>query len=238
MTDRRVAIVTGGGKGIGEAISKQLLGQNYHVVIAEKDSKLKKNAPHNAFFVECDVGSEKSVKKMVAAALSEYGRIDALVNNAGRLPDESSSFADLTLDLWNEFIQTNLTGHFLCIKHTFAHLKKAKGSIVNIASTRALQAEGNDAAYAASKGGIVALTHSLAVEFGPHVRVNCISPGWIHTQKTKLKEKDHHQHPAGRVGEPEDIANMVSFLLSQESSFITGQNFVVDGGMTIKMIYQ
>jgi NAD(P)-dependent dehydrogenase (short-subunit alcohol dehydrogenase family) len=120
------------------------------------------------------------------------------------------------------------------------------GSIVNIASTRALQSEANTEAYSASKGGVVALTHALAVSLGPDIRVNCISPGWIAVDDWKksarrkqpvLRPEDHAQHPVGRVGHPEDIAALAAYLISSKASFITGQNFVVDGGMTKKMIY-
>lgn len=152
----------------------------------------------------------------------------------------------MSLDEWNRVIAVNLTGAMLCVKHAAPHLRAARGAIVNIASTRALMSEPNTEAYAASKGGIVALTHALAMSLGPDVRVNCICPGWIDSapwqKKSKRKtpqwsEQDHTQHPAGRVGEPMDIANMAVYLLSEKAGFITGQNFVVDGGMTKKMIY-
>jgi len=118
-------------------------------------------------------------------------------------------------------------------------LRQARGSIVTIASTRALMSEPDTESYSASKGGIIALTHALAVSLGPDIRVNCVSPGWIETKKEgALRRKDHAQHPAGRVGTPRDIAEIVSWLLDQErSGFVTGANFVVDGGMTRKMIY-
>jgi len=150
------------------------------------------------------------------------------------------------LDEWNRVIGTNLTGAFLCAKHTAPFLKNSNGSIVNISSTRAFQSEPNTEAYSASKGGILALTHALAMSLAPEIRVNCISPGWIDVsgikKKTKanqieLSEVDHQQHPAGRVGKPADITNMVLFLLNPENDFITGQNFIIDGGMTKKMIY-
>jgi hypothetical protein len=131
-------------------------------------------------------------------------------------------------------------------KHCVSHLRQARGAIVNIASTRALQSEAHTEAYSATKGGLVALTHALAVSLGPDVRVNCVSPGWIAASEWKkrsqrkaadLRREDHAQHPAGRLGTPQDIAAMVAFLISDEAGFITGQNFVVDGGMTKKMIY-
>jgi NAD(P)-dependent dehydrogenase (short-subunit alcohol dehydrogenase family) len=114
-------------------------------------------------------------------------------------------------------------------------LRKASGAIVNIASTRALQSEPDTEAYAAAKGGVVALTHALAMSLGPRVRVNCVSPGWI--ASAGLSRKEHAQHPAGRAGRPEDIGEITAFLISDAAGFITGQNFVVDGGMTRKMIY-
>ncbi|MBU0910682.1 MAG: SDR family oxidoreductase, partial [Proteobacteria bacterium] len=134
----------------------------------------------------------------------------------------------------------------LFAKYAVPHLRLAHGNIINIASTRALQSEAHTEAYSASKGGLVALTHALAVSLGPAIRVNCISPGWIEVGKWRknksrhppaLSAQDHQQHPAGRVGTPHDIAAMVAFLISGEAGFITGQNFVIDGGMTRKMIY-
>jgi NAD(P)-dependent dehydrogenase (short-subunit alcohol dehydrogenase family) len=153
----------------------------------------------------------------------------------------------LALESWNRQLGVNLTGAFLMAKHAAPHLRAARGAIVNVASTRALQSEANTEAYSASKGGLVALTHALAVSLGPAVRVNCVSPGWIDVsgwqksaprQPASLSAADHAQHPAGRVGTPEDIAAMVAFLLSDAAGFVTGQNFVVDGGMTRKMIYE
>ncbi|KPQ27359.1 MAG: Dehydrogenase [Marinobacter excellens HL-55] len=137
-------------------------------------------------------------------------------------------------------------GEQLVTKHAVPHLRHTRGAIVNMASTRALQSEPDTEAYAATKGGIVALTHALAVSLGPNIRVNCISPGWIDTRAWQggsdeveaLSQADHHQHPAGRVGTPEDIAALVAYLISPQASFITGQNVVADGGMVRKMIYE
>lgn len=142
------------------------------------------------------------------------------------------------LDSGNRIISVNLSSVFLCTKYALPHLKKKGGSIVNITSTRAHMSEPDTEAYSASKGGILALTHSLAVSLGPKVRVNCISPGWIETgDYSKLRKADHLQHPAGRVGRPEDIAEAVMFLSSDENGFITGVDLAVDGGMMRKMIY-
>ena len=143
----------------------------------------------------------------------------------------------LPLAEWNRRIGTNLTGVFLMTKHAAAHLRRSRGAVVNLASTRALQSEPDTEAYAASKGGVVALTHALALSLGPRVRVNCVSPGWIETKGASLSRADHAQHPVGRVGRPEDVAELVAFLLSEAAGFATGQNYVLDGGMTRKMIY-
>lgn len=237
----KVAVVTGGGKGIGAEIALHLLSQDWKVVVAEINPHRKAfdlKDPERLFVVKTDVKKEASIKNMVDKTIHHFGRMDCLINNAGLLPDEKITFEEITLAMWNEYITTNLTGAFLCSKYAYPYLKKERGTIVNIASTRALQSEGNCEPYAASKGGLVALTHELAISLAPDVRVNCISPGWIHTQKEKLTRKDHAQHPVGRVGIPQDIAHLVSFLISDQATFITGQNYIVDGGMTIKMIYQ
>jgi NAD(P)-dependent dehydrogenase (short-subunit alcohol dehydrogenase family) len=183
---------------------------------------------------------------MIEAVLSRFGRLDALVNNAAQARAHLGPVESLELRDWNRLIASNLTGVFLCSKHAIPALRRSKGSIVNIASTRALQSEADTEAYSASKGGVVALTHALAVSLGPEIRVNCVSPGWIAVEEWKksgqakrpeLRPEDHAQHPVGRVGRPEDIAEMVLYLVSERAGFVTGQNFLVDGGMTRKMIY-
>jgi len=237
-------IVTGGVQGIGKVISQQLLKNDFSVSVFEIDKeaigefKTETNSEDIAFF-KTDVSDEESVQKSIIASVERFGNISGLINNAAIQIDKPVT--ELTLDEWNRVIGTNLTGTFLCSKHTAPFLKKSKGNIINISSTRAFQSEPNTEAYSASKGGILALTHTLAISLGPEIRVNCISPGWIDVSRIKKKSKanqielseaDHIQHPAGRVGKPEDIANMVLFLLNPENDFITGQNFIIDGGMT------
>lgn len=176
--------------------------------------------------------------------MDTFGRIDVLVNNAGifnpiplehRRPEE-----------WLRVIGVNLNSAYFFAGECADALRQSRGSIINIASTRALMSEPHTEAYSASKGGLVALTHALAISLGPEVRVNCISPGWIDVSGWKktsvrapmaLRDIDHRQHPVGRVGIPEDVAQTALFLASPEAGFITGQNIVVDGGMTRKMIY-
>jgi NAD(P)-dependent dehydrogenase (short-subunit alcohol dehydrogenase family) len=251
--ERRIAIVTGGAQGIGKGVTARLLAEGYGVVIADIDAQAGREALQALsavgplWFVETDVASEPSVAACVAAALTHGGRLDAIVNNAGIARAPRVPVEQLTLESWNRQLGANLTGAFLLAKHAAPHLRTRRGAIVNVASTRALQSEANTEAYSASKGGLVALTHALAVSLGPQVRVNCVSPGWIDVsgwqsaarrKQASLSAADHAQHPAGRVGTPEDIASIVAYLLSDAAGFITGQNFVVDGGMTKKMIYE
>ena len=179
--------------------------------------------------------------------MGHYGRLDALINNAGISASPRVPPQKLDLERWNRVLAVNLTGTFLMAKYCAPHLEQSLGAIINIASTRALQSEPNTEAYSASKGGIVALTHALAMSLGPKVRVNCISPGWIDTGEWQKQgkrreavqdEAEHAQHPAGRIGNPLDIGELAAFLLSPAAENITGQNIVSDGGMTRKMIYR
>ena len=250
---KKVALVTGGGQGIGKGIVRHLLNAGMAVAIAEVDAEAGQEAEESFHqlgpvkFYEANVSDEASVERVLGLIMRHFGRLDALVNNAGIAHPGNAPVHELPLEEWDRVIGTNLTGMFLCVKHSIPHLRRTKGAIVNIASTRAIQSEPNTEAYSASKGGVLALTHSLAVSLGPDMRVNCISPGWIdvsewkkakQAKKPHLTDMDHAQHPAGRVGNPEDIASLAAFLISGEAGFITGQNFVVDGGMTKKMIYE
>lgn len=182
----------------------------------------------------------------ISATVARFGRIDGLVNNAGIAHPGRTPVTELSIDVWERMLRVNLTGAFLMVKHAAAHLERHRGAIVNIASTRALQSEPHTEAYSASKGGLVALTHALAISFAHRIRVNAVLPGWIDISGLQKKSKvypaelrpdDHLQHPAGRVGVADDVAAIVAYLLSDQASFITGQSFVVDGGMTKKMIY-
>lgn len=240
----KVALVTGGARGIGKSIARRLLQQGYAVIVADCDAASADltRAEYESFgpvlAVETDVADEASVQHCVAVAAHHWGRLDALVNNAGIANPRRMPVEALDLAFWNRVIGVNLTGCVLTAKHAVPLLRVSRGAIVNIASTRALQSEAHTEAYAASKGGVVALTHALAISLGPDIRVNCISPGWIAVRETELRVEDHAQHPVGRVGQPDDIAALAAFLLSDEAGFITGQNFIVDGGMTRKMIYR
>jgi NAD(P)-dependent dehydrogenase (short-subunit alcohol dehydrogenase family) len=228
---QKVALVTGGAQGIGRAIAALLARRGYRVAVAD----LKAAKSRDALFLRTDVSSEPSVRACVRSVVQRLGRLDALINNAGIAGPGNGPVDKLALREWNRRIGVNLTGPYLMAKHCTPHLRRHGGAIVNIASTRALQSEPDTEAYAAAKAGLVGLTHALAMSLGPRVRVNCVSPGWI--AREPVRKKDHAQHPAGRVGRGEDIAEIVAYLLSDAAGFVTGQNFVVDGGMTKKMIY-
>ena len=226
----KVALVTGGAQGIGRGIALVLTGQGWQVAVADVQRS------SDFFYVRTDVAKEPAVRACVRAVVKRFGRLDALVNNAGLTGPDDGPLEKLALRDWNRRIGTNLTGAFLMAKHAIPHLRRTRGAIVNIASTRALQSEPDTEAYSASKGGLVALTHALANSLGPEIRANCVSPGWIAHQP--VRRKDHDQHPVGRAGRPEDVGELVAFLISEQAGFITGQNFVADGGMTRKMIYR
>lgn len=249
----KTVIVTGGGQGIGRALSRRFAAEGAYVVIAEYDEeagleneKFINDQGYNAMFVKTDVSDASSVESMVKQTNEKFGGIHVLVNNA--VLAGFGSIFELSVEDWNRAIGVNLSGAYYCSKFCAPIMRsQKKGNIINIASTRAFMSEPNTEPYSASKGGIIALTHSLAVSLGPYgIRVNSISPGWIDVSSWKknsaaeqeiLRPEDHLQHPAGRVGIPDDIAEVCMFLASDKSSFITGENITADGGMTKKMIY-
>ena len=236
-----VAIVTGAANGIGLAIARSLIQSGWRVAALDLPGTglARRFAKHRrAAIIEGDVAQEEAAARAVAAALERFGRLDGVVSNAGI--SRNKPIRQLTLEQWHRVLDVNLTAAFLLARAAETALRSSKGAIVLIASSRALMSEANTEAYSASKGGLVALTHALSISLAPDVRVNCISPGWIRTRNYgALRKKDHVQHPAGRVGKPEDVAAMVQFLLDPErSGFVTGANFLVDGGMTRKMIYE
>ena len=251
------ALVTGAARGIGRGIAEKLLAAAWNVVLADvlieegKSTAAELNQRFGksgvrAIFVKCDVSKETQIAAAVKKAVKEFGRLDALVNNAGMAHPYNTPVDKLPLAEWNRKIAVNLTGPLLCAKHAAPFLRRAPGGgvIVNMSSTRAIQAEPNGEAYNSTKAGMLGLTRSLAISLGPKIRVNAICPGWIDMRPEKIllavaKREKHAQHPVGRVGRPADIAELTLFLIEgNRSGFITGQTFVCDGGMTVKMIYE
>lgn len=245
---KKVALVTGGAQGIGKVTAATLIREGMEVVILDRDgeSGLETQVELGAHchFMLCNITFEELIRGAVKRVVERFGRLDLLVNNAAI--SRNKPVEELSLFEWEEVLSVNLTAPFLMAKYCAPHLRKSRGAIVNLASTRAYMSEPNTEAYSATKGGILALTHALALSLGPDVRVNSVSPGWIdvtpHQKKSvrdpyEMRSIDHEQHPAGSVGRPEDIAELIAYLASPAAGFITGQDFIVDGGMTRKMIY-
>jgi len=242
----KVVIVTGGGRGIGRSVAELFAAEGAKVVLAERDPAAGDLAGRDirgrggdAWFIQTDVSIPDQVNALVPKTVEKYGTVDILVNNAGfgiwKPP------LDLSVEEWDDVMNTNLRGAFLCAREAARFMKDhGGGSIINIASTRAFMSEAGSEAYAASKGGMVALTHALAASLAQYrIRVNCISPGWIETgDYNTLRESDHLQHLSGRAGRPEDIARACLFLSCEGNDFINGENIIIDGGMTRRMIYE
>jgi NAD(P)-dependent dehydrogenase (short-subunit alcohol dehydrogenase family) len=229
----RVVLVTGGAKGIGAGIGVRLATDGWRVIVADRDPT--GAAPAGGRYVVCDVGDEASVAALAGSIGATEQRLDALICNAGFMIRKP--IADLSLAEWSSVLTTNLTSTFLLVRAFEKLLRATNGAVVTIASSRARMSEPNTESYSASKGGLVALTHALAISLGPNIRVNCISPGWILTKGPEPTPQEHAFHPAGRVGRTGDIAGLAAFLVGPDSGFVTGAEFVVDGGVTRKMIY-
>ncbi|MFC0473394.1 SDR family NAD(P)-dependent oxidoreductase [Halalkalibacter kiskunsagensis] len=244
--NKRIIIVTGAGQGIGAKIAAEYGANGDTVIVTDKDeSKANETATciinngGKAHSILCDVRKEDHIKEVVSYVEHQFGKIDVLINNAG-LSVFTSPF-DLSVEKWDEIQHTNVRSVFLFSREAAKVMRKQKkGSIVNIASTRAVMSEPHSEAYAASKGAIVSLTHALAASFQEDgIQVNSVSPGWIHTgDRVELRQVDHDQHFSKRVGEPADIARACLFLTNESNTFINGENITIDGGMTRKMIYE
>ncbi|MEG9269726.1 SDR family NAD(P)-dependent oxidoreductase [Qipengyuania sp. Mu-71] len=246
-------LITGAGNGIGRAITMHFHALGWRVIGLDNDAEalaeLRAALPReNALFLTCDVGREGAVGQAFERIAERLGdaALDCLVNNAGIADPYAGPLEDLDLADWQAWIDASLTAAFLVTRAAVPFLRRsASASIANISSTRAVMSEPDTFAYAAAKGGLDALTHSLAVSLGPTIRANAIRPGWIETGPWQKKDsrsdpdhrpKDREQHPVGRIGRPEDIAEAVAYL--HEAGFVTGQHLNIDGGMTAKMIYE
>jgi NAD(P)-dependent dehydrogenase (short-subunit alcohol dehydrogenase family) len=251
----RVAIVTGAASGIGRAIALRLGEEGANVAVAdrreedgEETARMVRAASARAAFFACDVADSASVREMVAAVAAKEGRIDVLVNNAG-IPGALAPADTLAEEDWDRVIAVNLRGVFLCCKYALRHLQASgKGAIVNIASTFGMVGAPATPAYAASKGGVIALTRQLAVDYGPRgIRVNAVSPGYIDTDMDQrrarmapdeaaanlaAREAAAALQPLGRQADASEIAAAVAFLASDDASFATGAIVPIDAGCT------
>lgn len=242
----QVLAVTGAAQGIGRAVALHFASRGYAVSLIDPDAAAAESALDelrasgaSIYYDDGDIAGEDDVARWADATVRELGVPSVLVNNAGIARNEP--FLGLSAAEFDRVIAVNLRGTFLCSQAFARHMaQRGKGgTIVNIASTRAFMSEPNTEAYSASKGGIVALTHAMAMTLSEHrIRVNCISPGWIETPRVPAKtQRDHEQHPVGRVGRPEDVAAACLYL-AEYAGFMTGQNLILDGGMMRKMIYE
>ena len=220
----KVVVITGGAHGIGKAIADDFKkeGAKVEVIdIAEGDH------------YQGDIGHKETLEKFVNYVLNKHGHIDYLINNALPL---MKGINECSYEDFQYALSVGITAPFYLSK-LFKEYFNNKGVIINISSSRDRMSQPQTESYTAAKGGIASLTHALAISLAPHIRVNSISPGWIDTHNKVYTGSDALQHPAGRVGKPEDIAAMVLFLCSSKASFITGENICIDGGMTKQMIY-
>lgn len=242
---RRV-VVTGGASGIGRAVVKAFADAGCRVAFCDVDSRqgpLTAQAT-GARFYPVDVSSAEALEGWIGRLIEEWGDIDVMVNNAGT--SRFSALADTTADDFMDVIRINLLPVFVASRALARHridMMAAEGPhygrIINIASTRARMSEAGTEAYSASKGGVSALTHALMMSVADlGMTVNCISPGWIDTgHHGELSAEDHAQHPSRRVGRPEDVARACLWLALPDNDFINGEDVVLDGGMTRRMIY-
>ena len=220
----KIAVVTGGAKGIGERIASRLRNEGAQVEIIDKIE--------GDWFVG-DIGVQKVLEEFASYVIKKHGKLDILVNNALPL---MKGIDDCS---WEDFIYAQKVGVAapFYLSKLFKDYFPQGSSIINISSSRDRMSQPQTESYSAAKGGIAALTHALAISLAPKVRVNSISPGWIDTIGYNASEADKSQQPVGRIGNPDDVASMALFLCSEEAGFITGENIVIDGGMTHQMIY-
>jgi NAD(P)-dependent dehydrogenase (short-subunit alcohol dehydrogenase family) len=242
----KVAIVTGGSRGIGKSTATLLAQHGADVVITSKNKTNLENAAKeikNSIAIVGDIRKKTDVENVVKNTLEHFGKIDILINNAGILP-KVKPLHEISEEEWNEVIDVNLTGQFRFTKAVIPHLMKTSGCIVNVSSDAGLKSFENFEAdaYTASKGALVLLTKAWAIEYAKYkIRVNCVCPGIVETDMTQPylgNEIDRSmaiaEHPIGRIGVPEDVAKAILYLVSEDSSWITGAILPIDGGAITK----
>lgn len=234
MFTNKLVIVTGAAQGIGESVAEHFVKEGAKVIGLD----IEEVSIEGVEYRKCDVGNFQHVREVMESIHADYGPIHALINNAGI--SEFKSLWEVEEEDWDRVLDTNLKSVFICSREAARFMSEDIRSIVNMASTRAFMSEPHTELYSASKGGIYALTHSLAASLSERgIRVNSIAPGWIHTgDASDLRDIDHQQHWSGRVGDTSDIARACLFLSNPQNSFITAECLTIDGGMTRKMIYE
>ena len=242
----KICVVTGGANGIGRCVAQAFIDEGAYVAVIDTDAvsggKLAQAYGGRLLFFEGDIADKATLERFSKAVLDRFGQVDCLVNNA--CISKRGLLSRCSYDDFNEVLRIGVTAPYYLTLLFAAHFALG-ASIVNISSTRHSMSQPDTESYTAAKGGISALTHALSVSLSGKVRVNAVSPGWIDTGAYQHDENyepgyskaDEAQHPAGRVGKPSDIANMVLYLCSDEAGFIDGQNITVDGGMSRQMIY-
>ncbi len=220
----KVAVITGGAKGIGKRTAEKFIAQGANVCIID--------TLENSFFIG-DIGNKSDLEKFAQKVIDKYGKVDFLINNA---PPIFKGIKNCTYEQFSYALSVGVTAAFYLSKLFMPYFNNG-ASIVNISSSRDRMSQPQSESYTAAKGGIAALTHALAVSLAPNIRVNSISPGWINTTDEKYSGADAVQQPSGRVGTPDDIADMIMFICSNKAGFINGENICIDGGMTKLMIY-
>lgn len=226
----KVVVITGGGRGIGKCMMEQFTRAGAFVAVID----IAPGPVYSDFYYRGDIADQNILEDFTNQVIARYGKVDYLINNAA--VSLWGILSDLKYDEFMYVLQVGTVAPYMLTKLLLPYFTDG-AAIVNISSTRSFMSQPDTESYAAAKGGITSLTHALAISLGGRVRVNCISPGWIDKTGTEWSVEDREQHPAKRLGRPLDVARLAMFLCSEESSFITGQDIVVDGGMSKLMIY-
>lgn len=246
----KVAIVTGSSKGIGEGIARVFVQEGAKVVVTCRTEAAGTKMANElgakdgkAIFIQADLTKSDAIENLIEKSVEAFGKLDILVNNAGY--HISKNAEDTSEDEWKFIQDTNLRSTFLCSKYALPYLKKTKGNIINISSMVGVVGQPNAAAYSASKGGQIAMTKNMAIDYAPYgVRSNVICPGWIATPLVEdwFSQQDdpeaarkyiYGQHPLGRIGTIEECGHLAAFIASDDAAFITGTRFDIDGGVTL-----